>query len=70
MSRRAAFTQTDIARLLKGARAAGESVRRVEIDRTGNIVAEFVAREEDGAAEDEWSRAIRAKRERTAAKRH
>lgn len=70
MSRRAAFTQTDISRLLKGARAAGEPVRRVRIDQAGNIVADFGAREEDGEPEDEWSRAIRAKRERTAAKRH
>ncbi len=70
MSRRAAFTQTDIARLLKGARAAGEPVRRVEIDQTGNIVAVFGARDEDATTEDEWSRAIRAKRERTSAKRH
>jgi hypothetical protein len=70
VSKPAAFTQTDIARLLKGAKQAGETVRRIEIDRAGNIVAEFGTREDDGASEDEWSRAIRAKRERTAAKRH
>jgi len=70
MSKPAAFSQADIARLLKGAKAAGETVRRIEIDRAGNIVAEFGAREEDGASDDEWSRAIRAKRQRAAAERH
>jgi len=72
MSKPAAFTQSDIARVLKGAKAAGETVRRLEIDRgTGNIIAEFGQRGEDAASDDnEWMRAIRAKRERAAAKRH
>lgn len=41
MTRPAVFTQGDIAKLLKGARAAGMTVASVEIDRTGRIVAKF-----------------------------
>jgi hypothetical protein len=72
VSKPAAFTQGDIVRVLKAAKAAGETVRRLEIDRgTGNIVAEFGERGEDaGVADDEWMREIRAKRQRAAAKRH
>jgi hypothetical protein len=69
VSRPAAFTQTDIVRLLKGARAAGEPVRRIEIDRAGNIVAEFGERGDDGGGDNEWSDAIHARRRRTAGKR-
>lgn len=45
MTRQAVFTQGDIAKLLKGAKAAGMSVHSIEIDRSGKIVARF-----DGAA--------------------
>ena len=41
MTRPAAFTQGDVAKVLKGARAAGMDVRRIEIDREGKIVALF-----------------------------
>jgi glucose-6-phosphate isomerase len=38
MSKPAVFTQTDISRVLKGARAADVKLDRVEIDRNGKIV--------------------------------
>lgn len=41
MSRPAAFTQGDIAKVLKGATAAGLTVASIEIDRSGKIVARF-----------------------------
>jgi hypothetical protein len=37
MSRRAAFSQADVSRALKGVKAAGEPIRGVEIDPNGNI---------------------------------
>lgn len=71
MSRRAAFTQADIARLLRGARAAGETVRRIEIDGAGSIVAELAPKsQDDGGTDDEWMRALHARRQRAAAERH
>jgi hypothetical protein len=72
MTRPAVFTQGDISKLLKGARSAGYSVSRVEIDPTGKIVAQLG---EGGApslenGDDEWGSAISAKKERTAQKRN
>ncbi len=59
MSRPAAFTQADIAKLLKGAKAAGMSVASVEIDRTGKIVAKFGTPGETIAAGDnEWDEVL------------
>lgn len=38
MTARAKFTQSDVTRAIKGAKAAGEKVQRFEIDATGKIV--------------------------------
>jgi hypothetical protein len=39
MSRRpASFRQSDVTRAIQGARAAGESVRQIEIDSSGKII--------------------------------
>jgi hypothetical protein len=38
MSRRLPFTQADVSRAVKGARAAGLPLTRVEIDQAGKIV--------------------------------
>lgn len=35
------FTQADITKVLKGAKAAGMNVRRITVNRSGEIVAEF-----------------------------
>ncbi len=71
MSRPTVFTQGDISKLLKGAKAAGQSVSRVEIDPTGKIVAHLG--EADASfmeSGNEWDRAINAKKERPAKERH
>lgn len=71
MSRPAVFTQADISKVLKGAKAAGAKVNRVEIDRSGKIVAHIASEDEHAAPiGDEWGDRIRAKRERLAAERH
>lgn len=59
MSRPAVFTQGDIAKILKGAKAAGIAVASVEIDRSGKIVARFVGAA-DGEAEpyNEWDEVL------------
>jgi hypothetical protein len=50
------FRQTDLTRALKGARAAGIEISRVEIDRDGRIVVVVAKREKDsGIVEyNEW----------------
>ena len=48
MSRRpSTFRQTNLTRALKGARAAGIEIGRVEIDRDGRIVLVVTKREKD-----------------------
>jgi hypothetical protein len=71
MTRPAAFTQGDISKLLKGAKAAGLTVSRVTIDATGKIVADF-AQEGDNASkpDDEWGARIRAKTQQPSTERH
>ncbi|RYE42043.1 MAG: hypothetical protein EOP24_34325 [Hyphomicrobiales bacterium] len=69
MSRPAAFTQGDVAKVLKGAKAAGLSVASIEIDRSGKIVARFgrVA-ETEAASGNEWDEVLaNGQGERTAA---
>ncbi|WEK05720.1 MAG: hypothetical protein P0Y65_05555 [Candidatus Devosia phytovorans] len=71
MTRPAAFTQGDISKLLKGAKAAGVSVKRVVIDRTGRIVADFGETVEDATAPtNEWDVVFDAQEKRTAKGRH
>jgi len=71
MTKPAVFTQADISKLLKGAAAAGMTVARVEIDRSGKIVAHLQSEIKDAApvVEDEWAERI-AKTQRAAAERH
>lgn len=61
-ARRASFRQADIARAMKGARAAGQAVDKIEIDGSGKIVV-IMAREGPKQPQetplDEW-RARRA----------
>lgn len=71
MTRPAVFTQADIAKLLKGAKAAGMSVASVEIDRSGKIVAKFgaAASADDSATAavaNEWDEVLNDAQERPA----
>lgn len=63
MTRPAAFTQGDIAKVLKGAKAAGMNVASVEIDRSGKIVAWFgeqrPGRVTAAAEPNEWDEVLR-----------
>ncbi len=59
MTRPAVFTQADIAKLLKGAKAAGMTVASVEIDRSGKIVARFGGAGAAASAEtNEWDEVL------------
>lgn len=69
MTRPAAFTQGDIAKLLKGAKAAGMPVSRVTIDRTGKIVADFGPASNDETAPNEWDSVFDAEEKRPAKRR-
>lgn len=70
MTKPAVFTQGDISKLLKGAKAAGMDVRRVVIDRSGRIVADFGQPAEDAAEANEWDVVFNAQEKRTAKGRH
>ncbi|MFC3705651.1 hypothetical protein ACFOOL_12885 [Devosia honganensis] len=70
MTRPAAFTQGDISKLLKGAKAAGMEVRRVVIDRTGRIVADFAGSPDDGTEPNEWDVVFNGQEKRAAKGRH
>lgn len=70
MSKPAVFTQGDISKLLKGAKAAGMAVKRVAIDRSGRIVADFGEAGEDAAPTNEWDVVFDAQEKRTAKGRH
>lgn len=70
MTKPAMFTQADIAKLLKGAKAAGLTVASVEIDRSGKIVARFGSADGDvtPAEANEWDEVLpHGQGERTAA---
>lgn len=61
MSRPAAFTQADILKLIKAAKAGGANLASVEIDRTGKIVAKFgpaEAADETAAGFNEWDEVL------------
>jgi len=70
MTKPAAFSQSDITKLIKAAKATGQTIRRVQIDRFGNIVADFGSPDNDQAGETSLDRIIRAQKEQAAAKRH
>jgi hypothetical protein len=70
MTKPAIFTQGDISKLLKGAKAAGMPVKRVIIDRSGRIVADFGETEQDAAPPNEWDEVFNAQEERPAKRRH
>lgn len=71
MTRPAIFTQGDIAKLLKGAKAAGVAVSRVTIEPTGAIVAEFTkGGDNEPKPTNEWEARISAKREQAPKERH
>jgi hypothetical protein len=70
MSRSVAFKQADVARVLKGAKAAGQKVQRIEIDRAGKIVAIF-AGADDAGGPNEWDEVFKnAEEKRPSSKRH
>jgi hypothetical protein len=65
----AAFTQADVAKVLKGAKAAGLAPTSVEIDRDGKIVARF---DPDAAAApnvNEWDTALYGETKRPSGQR-
>jgi hypothetical protein len=59
VSRRLAFTQAEIARAVKGARAAGLPLKRIEIDGSGKIVLVAGDPESDPADENPWDGVFR-----------
>jgi len=68
--RRATFSQADVARVLRGAAAAGVAVSRVEIDPTGKIVA-VLGEPMSVAGGNEWDTVLPdAEAQRIADKRH
>lgn len=70
MTKPAVFTQGDISKLLKGAKAAGMTVSRVVIDRSGRIVADFGKPSEDAGAANEWDVVFNAEEKRPSKGRH
>lgn len=70
MSKPAAFTQGDISKLLKGAKAAGATVTRVVIDRSGRIVADFGKPGNDAPEPNEWDVVFDAEEKRPSKGRH
>ena len=70
MTRPAIFTQGDISKLLKGAKAAGATVTRVIIDRSGRIVADLGVPADDAPEQNEWDVVFDAQEKRTAKGRH
>lgn len=52
--RRAAFTKADLSRAVKGVKAAGVNVARVEIGPDGKIVVVAGAAEKPVGTENEW----------------
>lgn len=48
------FTQADITKVLKGAKAAGVAVKRITISRSGEIIADFGDASTDAGEPNEW----------------
>jgi len=72
MTKPAIFTQGDISKLLKGAKAAGMPVKRVMIDRAGRIIADFgeTASAQDIIQPNEWDVVFNAQENRFAKGRY
>lgn len=70
MTKPAVFTQGDISKLLKGAKAAGATVTRVVIDRSGRIVADFGKPADDVPETNEWDVVFDAQEKRPSKGRH
>ena len=70
MTKAAVFTQGDISKLLKGAKAAGATVTRVVIDRSGRIVADLGKPTDDAPDQNEWDVVFDAQEKRPAKGRH
>lgn len=56
------FRQTDVVRAIKAARAAGEDVARIEIDRDGKIVV-VIGKDEPAKSESAAERWLREQKE-------
>jgi hypothetical protein len=68
---RVAFKQADVTRAMKGLKAAGEKVERIEIDRSGKIVAFLAGSGTSVGGVNEWDEVFDdAKVKRLAAERH
>ena len=59
MTKPAIFTQGDVQKVLKGARAAGMELSRLEIDRAGRIVAVFRDGRGDLDNQNEWDEVLK-----------
>ena len=70
MTKPAVFTQGDISKLLKGAKAAGVAVKRIIIDRSGKIVADLGETDQSAGQPNEWDEVFNAQEERPAKRRH
>ncbi|KKB80829.1 hypothetical protein VW35_01060 [Devosia soli] len=70
MTKAAMFTQGDISKLLKGAKAAGMTVKRVVIDRSGRIVADLGGEADDAPPSNEWDVVFNAQEKRPTKGRH
>jgi hypothetical protein len=70
MSKPAAFTQADISKLLKGAKAAGVEVTSIVVDRSGKIVAQIGKPKDDAPERNEWDVVFDAEEKRPAKGRH
>lgn len=70
MTKPATFTQGDISKLLKGAKAAGATVTRVIIDRSGRIVADLGTAADDAPEQNEWDVVFNAQEKRPTKGRH
>lgn len=56
-SRAARFTQSDLTKALKGARAGGMNPRRVEIDPSGKII--ICTSDDQGSGTNPWDQVLR-----------
>jgi hypothetical protein len=55
MTAPALIRKADLARMVAGVKAAGETIRKIEIDRNGKIAIITGPRESQGKGPDEWA---------------